>query len=215
MDVNKIVWKAVLTAFISALSLIFIMLGALGLFFPSTMMEFSYNIGCDKMSASFAKTAYDRTNDIYYIVRATEVSIGVDDTDGIIEYGELLVKDDEFSQYCMQKNANLPSYGDYQATGKYEQYVYSKICISIYHKDVTRAIHRAFLTLGIEETTTVLTVFPRQNAVMALYVHARLQNDTQTVSIIKGKIEELQANLSGDDKAYYDEMLAFMQRENG
>jgi hypothetical protein len=215
MDVNKIVWKAILTAFLSALSLIIIMLCALCLFFPSTMMQVSYNMGFDKMSASFAKTAYDRTNDIYYIVYATEVSIGIDDEDGIIEYGELLVGDDEFSQYCARKNANLPSFDNHQATGAYEQYVYSKICISMYQEDAIRAIKRAFASLGVEEGTTQLSIFPRQNAVMALYVHACLQNDAQTVSQIKGKIEELQVNLSEADSAYYDEMLAFMQRENG
>ena len=204
-----------MTAFASALSLIIIMLGALCLFFPSTMMQVSYNMGLDKMSASFAKTAYDRTSDIYYIVHATEVSIGIDDEGGIIEYGELLVHDDEFSQYCARKNANLPSYGDYQVTGTYEQYIYSQICISIYHMDAPRAIQRAFATIGVDESTTVMTAFPRQNAVMALYVQACLQEDTQTILGIKGKIEELQADLSETDKAYYDEMLVFMQRENG
>lgn len=215
MDVNKIVWKSILTTLVSALVLLILMFGSLCLFFPSTMMQVSYNVGLDKISASFAKTAYDRSKDIYYIAYATDVSIGIQDEEHIVCYGELLVENEAFSEYCAQRNAQTPDDGDYQATGTYEQYIYRQICIALYRKDASLAISRAFATLGVEEGDAKLSVFPRQNAVMALYVEARVQQDTETSAKIKGKMEQLQIELSSEDQAYYEEVLAFMQKENG
>lgn len=215
MDVNKIVWKSILTTLVSALALLIVMFGALCLFFPSTMMQVSYNVGLDKASASFAKTAYDRSNNIYYIAYATDVSIGIQDEENIVCYGELLVENESFSEYCARRNAQTSDNGNYQATGTYEQYIYRQICISIYRKDAAKAIERAFATLGVDDGSTALHVFPRMNAVFALYVEARAQGDTDTSAKIKGKMERLQIELSSEEQANYEEWLAFMERENG
>lgn len=215
LKVDKIILKTFLTAFLSALGMFVVMIAVLCLLFPSTMMQISYNMGLDGMSASFAKTAYDRSNDIYYIAYATEVAIGMDDENQIITYGEAFVKDNDFAKYCERKNANLPEMDGHQATGSYEQYIYSQICISMYEKGNTKAVDRAFEFLGVSEGTSKLTAFPRQNVVVALLVNAMVVGDAQTVSQIQEKIEQLPTELSAEDQAYYDEVMNFMQRENG
>ena len=200
MSWDKVVKSAALSTLAAVGLLLAFMLSALSLIFPSTLMKMSYKLGMDKSSISFATTAYERTGEVYYIAYATEVAIGSDMEKKIVSCGESFISDDEFASYCERENKNLPA----DATGTYEQYVYTQVCVAMYelgNKDA--AVMRAFELVG--------NGFPRNNPVAALVVMANKESDTQTVQKIKGSLENLQkAELSEVDTAYLTEILAFI-----
>ena len=203
MSVDKVILRAVLNT-LAAIAVLFIFLfSALIIFYPSTMMKFTYDMGMDKASISYATREYKRTNEVYYIAHATETAIGIGDAERILSCGEAFIADENFAVYCAQKDVENQA----KVSGEYEQYIYGQVCVSEYALGrKSAAVERAFGYLG--------NAFPAKNAVAAVLVNALLKGDTQTIELIKGKMEELQvANLSQTDKAYYAEILALIDLE--
>ncbi len=204
MSVDKIILRAFLTTFASILILFLFMITALVCVYPQTMMELTYDLGMETSSIWFAEVSYDRSDDIYYIAYATEVAIGQHDYDKVDACGEQLIKDEGFSAYCAEKNKNVPD----GATITYEQYIYGQVCIAKYKRhrvDKTKAVNRAFELTG--------QAFPRNNAVVAVLLTALGKGDEATVQTIKGKMEELQNELGGEERAYLAEVLALLGSE--
>ena len=203
MSVDKVILRAVLNTFAAIAALIVFLFSALIIFYPSTMMNFTYDMGMDKASISYATREYKRTNEVYYIARATETAIGLGDAEKILSCGEAFIADEDFAVYCAQKDVE----NNAKTSGEYEQYIYGQVCVSEYALGKkSAAVERAFGYLG--------NAFPAKNAVAAVLVHALLKGDAQTIRMIKGKMEELQtANLSETDKAYYAEILALINLE--
>ncbi|MBE5739852.1 MAG: hypothetical protein E7349_03230 [Clostridiales bacterium] len=203
MSVDKVILKAVLNTLAAIAALFVFLFSALIIFYPSTMMKFTYDMGMDAASISYAKREYKRTSEIYYIARATETAIGLGDAEKILSCGEIFIADEDFASYCAEINANKPE----NTKGGYEQYIYGQVCVSEYALGKkTEAVERAFGYIG--------DAFPVQNAVAAVLISALVKGDIQTVELIKGKMEQLQvANLSEADKAYYAEILALINLE--
>jgi hypothetical protein len=205
MSVDKLILKVALKTLAAVAALFVFLFSALIIFFPSTMMNFTYNMGMDAASISYAKREYKRTDKIYYIAYATEIAIGLEDCEKIFSCGKAFINDGDFEKYCEAMNENKPA----GTIGGYEQYIYGQVCVSEYLLGKkTEAVMRAFDC--IEE------LFPAQNAVVAVLVKALIANDFATVEVIKGKMEQLQvANLSETDKSYYAEILALIELEMG
>ncbi len=203
MSVDKVILKAVLNTLAAIAALFVFLFSALIIFYPSTMMKFTYDMGMDKASISYAMREYKRTDEIYYVAHATETAIGLGNAQKILECGEFFIIDEEFSAYCAEKNANKPE----TTMGTYEQYIYGQVCVSEYKLGKkNKAVERAFGYIG--------NAFPVQNAVAAVLINALVNGDIQTVELIKGKMEQLQeANLSEEDKAYHAEILALIKLE--
>ena len=203
MNIDKVILRVILNTLAAIAALFVFLFSTLIIFFPSTMMSFTYDIGMDAASISYAKREYKRTDDIYYIARATETAIGIGDDGKIFSCGKAFIADDEFAAYCADMNKNKPE----EATIGYEQYIYGQVCVSEYALGKkASAVNRAFGYIGDD--------FPKQNAVAAVLVSALLKNDTVTVELIKGKMEEMQvANLSEVDKAYHAEILTLIEKE--
>lgn len=201
MSLDKVIKKATLSTLAAVLGLIAFMIVALSLIFPSTMMRITYSLGMDASSISFAKSAYSRSDEVYFIAYATEVAIGADEEKKIVSCGETFISDENFASYCADKNAHLPSD---TTGGTYEQYVYSQVCVAMYELNKKEAaVTRAFELIG--------SSFPKNNPVAALVVFAKRANDTQTVEMIKGNLENMQGEeLSDTDKAYLAEFLALI-----
>ncbi len=205
MNVDKVILKAVLSTLAAIAALFVFMFTALIIFYPSTMMKFTYDWGMDKASISYAMREYKRTDEIYYVAHATETAIGLGNEKKILECGELFINDEEFSAYCAEINAKKPE----TTTGTYEQYIYGQVCVSEYKLGKkTEAVQRAFGYIG--------NAFPVKNAVAAVLVTALVKEDVQTVELIKGKMEGMsKASLSETDKAYYAEIIALIELEMG
>lgn len=200
MSVDKVVLRAILNTLYAIGILFAFMILTLVCVYPSTLMRMTYDLGMDSMSIMFAKSAYNRTDEVYYIAYATEVAIGIDSDKKILNCGERFIADDQFADYCAERNAKLPE----DVQGTYEQYVYGKICVAEYNLgEEENAVERAFDFIGEE--------FPRNNAVAALLVASLLNEDAETVETIKGKMEQLQVEeMSEDDAIFFGEMLALM-----
>ena len=200
MRVDKVILRAVLNTLYAIGILFAFMILTLVCVYPSTLMRMTYDLGMDSMSIMFAKSAYNRTDEVYYIAYATEVAIGIDSDKKILSCGERFIADDQFADYCAERNAILPD----DVQGTYEQYVYGKVCVAEYNLgDKEEAVEKAFDFVGEE--------FPRNNAVAALLVASLLSEDTETVETIKGKMEQLQVEeMSEDDALFFGEMLALV-----
>ncbi|MBQ8295941.1 MAG: hypothetical protein IJX87_05865 [Clostridia bacterium] len=197
MRVDKVIIRALLSTLVAIAVLFGFMLLTLLCVYPSTMMKITYDLGMNGSSIRNATRAYQRTDDIYYIAYAMDVAIECDDYDQILSCGEKLIADDEFAQHCEEKNAD---WGE----GAYQQYIYGQICVSEYKEGkAEQAVERAFTLKG--------EGFARNNAVVMLLIDVLKDKDKQTAETIKGKLEMTQADVSAEDGAYVQEMLALIK----
>ena len=201
MNWEKLIRNATLSTLAAIMGLLVFMFTVLCLFFPSTMMNITYDFGMDSSSIYFAKKAYKATGEITYIVHATEVAIGLDDEKQTVICAEKLIADEKFLNYSAERNENLPDY----VVGTYEQYVYAQLCVSMYETGKrTESVERAFELLG--------NGFPQNNVVAAVTMVALRADDVEITQKIREKIEQLQVDsFSEVDKAYYDGLLALME----
>ena len=196
MNVDKIIIRTIVNTLISVAILFAVMLVALCVVYPSTMMNITYDMGMERASIRHANRAYKRTDAIYYAAFATEVAIQIEDEEKIFKYGKQFIEDDEFSAYYQEKNNQLPE----GTLGTYEQYVYSQVCIAEYRlgKKID-AVQRAFALIG--------NTYPVNNVAAAMLVTALSDGDGETVTIIKEKMNEIDTSaLSETDKSYFDEI---------
>jgi hypothetical protein len=193
MHVDKIIVRAALTTFAVVLTLCVFMIVALSFVFPSTMMQITYDMGMNAVSAKYAHRAYSYSGDVYYAAFATEVSILDGDVEKVAEYGKLLIADDEFATYCAGRNAQKPPFA-----GTYEQYVYGQVYAAEYVGLQTSAekslvINKAFSSLENAG-------FPQGNAVATIVVAAKKKGDKETLSTIREKMKEIDKNLTKGKK---------------
>jgi hypothetical protein len=206
MRIDKVILRAALTTLASIAALCAVMILALCLVFPSTMMQMTYELGMNNASIGFAQSAYDRTDNIHYIAFATEVAILDGDTDTIVTCGNRLLTDNEFEAYCQQRNANKPE----NAEGTYQQYFYGQVCLAEYRlaKSVgvkISVVEKAYDSLG-------KNAFPKNNALAAVFFAARNQQDMQTLDKIKEKMNEIDKSaLSQADGDYYVELAKLLK----
>ena len=195
MRVDKVIVRAFLSTLAAIVILFAFMVGALCLIYPQTMMNITYDMGMERASIFFAEESYDRSNDGYYIQFATEVAIGEENYEKISSCGEMLIADDEFSTLCAGEND----------AAAYEQFIYGQVCVAKYelgkHEE---AVNCAFK--WVQEDS-----FPRNNAIVAVLITALTNKDTETVMMIKGKMEEKSASISETDSAYFNEVFALIK----
>ena len=79
MNIDKVILRVILNTLAAVAALFVFLFSTLIIFFPSTMMNFTYDMGMDAASISYARREYKRTDKIYYIARATETAIGIGD----------------------------------------------------------------------------------------------------------------------------------------
>ncbi len=200
MNWEKLIRNATLSTLAAIMGLLVFMMTVLCLFFPSTMMNITYDFGMDSSSIYFAKKAYKATGEITYIMHATETAIGLDDEKEIVTCAEKFISNEDFSNFCAERNKNLPDY----VVGTYEHYVYAQLCVAMYETGKrAESVERAFELLG--------NGFPQNNVVAAVTMVALRADDAEITQKIREKIEQLQVeNFSVSDKAYYDGLLAIM-----
>lgn len=204
MRVDKVILRALASTLLAITVLIVFMIFALAFIFPSTMMKITYDLGLDGASVRNARRAYRYSGEVSYIAYATEVAIGADDDEYISECGELFIADDQFTEYCQQRNQALPEGVD----GYYEQYIYGQVAVAQYSLgDKQKAIDTAF--------DGVQTSFPKNNAVVALLLRAFKENDRTTVLDIYREMDEIDERISQEEMAYFTEILALRPQNDG
>lgn len=200
MGVDKVILRAFLNTLAAIGILILFLFAALCTFYPSTMMKITYDLGMESASIHFAERAYKDSDDIYYIAYATEVAIGEGKDGKIASCGERFIEDEEFQEYCQAKDEELGG----SVNGTYKQYVCGQVCIAKYCRgEKEEAVECAFEWKGES--------FQQNNAVVAVLITALKAQDAGTAQMIKGKMEQMQGNVSDADKAYFERTLALIK----
>lgn len=205
MGVDKVILRAFLSTLAAIAVLLVFMFSALTIIYPQTMMELTYNMGMESSSIHFAERSYKRSDEVYYIAYATEVAIGDGNNSKIISCAEKLITDEDFDTYCERrdKEINEGKTEEEKVQTSYKQYIYGQYCVATYNKgDKQKAVERAFELIGKE--------FPYNNAVVALAVTAKGESDTETLDMIKGKMNILQGEL--DDTTYLEKVLTLLNK---
>ncbi|MBE7085277.1 MAG: hypothetical protein E7368_04400 [Clostridiales bacterium] len=180
MRADKVILRTILTTFLSVVVLFGTMLLMLYLFFPGTLMGITYDLGMEESSMNNARRAYNRTDDVYYIATAFETATEVEDVERIEEYGQLLIKDNEFADYCELRNGKIDKN---EISITYEQYVYGQVVMSQYSQGKKGlAIDTAFHCLEGE--------LVKNDPMAILYLTAIQVKDVETITAIEKLITE-------------------------
>ena len=202
MGTEKIVIKSILTTLAAIVVLFAFMLGALMGLYPATMMELTYKLGMDDASIHYAERAYGwHGEDEYFMAYGMEVAIGMGNYEKIDVCGETLISDENFEEYCARETARLPE----GVEMTYDQYVYGQVCLAKYKQGKNaEAVELAFaLTKG----------FPKNNAILAILYTALVNEDTETVAMIKTQMDKVETDaLSETEKADFQTAYALISK---
>lgn len=204
MHVDKIILRAACTTLAAILTLFAFMALALCFVFPSTVMNFAYDLGMNSVAVKYANRAYERSGDIAYAAFATEVAILDGNAEQIAIYGNLFIADDEFQTYCNGRNENKPD----GAEGKYEQYIYGRVYSAEYatitaQEDKAILIGKAFASLD--------DTFSQGNAVIMLIIAARKTDDTGTLGAIREQMNGVAKDeLNSEDRQRFEDVLSLL-----
>lgn len=189
MRIDKVILKAVVSTFLAIIVLFGVMIAALVLIYPSTMMTLTYNVGMDDASAWFAGRAYNQLDNVYYIAYATEVSIGMEDYEKIDRYGSKFIEDESFGEYCAQVDADMAGIG-----GSYAQYIYGQVSVAKYALGKRQE--------GVELAFSVNREgFPERNAAAAVLMNALLRNTEEDKPYIEDMLARMRAMLAQQESA--------------
>ncbi len=197
---DKIILKAVLSTLAAIAALFLLLFSALAIFFPSTMMKFTYDLGMEDASLHFAERAYERSDEIYFVAFATEVAIVAEDFKEIDVYGEKFIKDKKFSEYCEEKDEAFNA-----QSGSYRRYVYGQICVAKYKKGkAEKAIARAVELNG--------GTFVEGNPISAVLHVALQKQDKTTVQEILNVLKTFDKTGTGVDGQVLDRTISLAEQ---
>ncbi len=201
MEWEKTVRDAALATLAAIGGLFAFMFLMLIVFFPTVMVDVTHNLGMNKACYRYANRVYESRGIVDYIGIAMDSAVllnmeGEFDEEKIIVCAEKLIADENFNDYCERKDESIGN------STSYKQYVYGTLCVAMYEDgQKTEAVERAFaLTEG----------FPRNNAVfrIAYVAITSLEKDTQTINLIKEKLQKMdESSLNETEKGYYNELL--------
>ncbi len=203
---DRVIRKAIFRTLAAIGILIVFLITALVTFFPGNMMEITYDLGMEKASIHFAERAYKSSGDIYYAAFATETAISEGRTGKIVSCGERFITDEDFDEYCAEKNSGI-SAELLAENGGYEQYVYGQVCLAKYKQGDKQGA----LAFALE---SLAGGFAKNNAMVALLVTAAMNGDTETLTQIKVQLNQMQG-LVGSDEGYLQSALAYANGING
>lgn len=199
MSVDKVILRAFLSTLAAiALLFVFLFVSLIG-FFPSTMMEITYDLGMEESSIKYAERAYERGADIHFIAHATTVAIELRDYEKIDACGETFVTHDGFTAYSSEIRENE------EDAASYRRYIQSQVCVAKYKRgDKSAAVARAFEWNG--------NSFSAGNAVLAVLFAANDDGDTATVERVRTEMVALQERLTEEaERAYLEKLLGLLE----
>ena len=186
---DKVILKAVLSTVLGIVLLCGILVAALVLVYPSTLMTLAYDVGMDGASAWCAGRAYNQFDNVYYIAYATEVSIGLGDAEKIDRYGSRFVADEKFGEYCAQMDEDTAEIG-----GSYAKYIYGQVCVAKYSQGKRQ--EAVALAFSVNETG-----FPERNAAAAVLLNALVANSEVDEPFIADMLSRMREMLAAQEEA--------------
>ncbi|MCD8308024.1 MAG: hypothetical protein LUD51_07365 [Clostridia bacterium] len=192
---KNIVGKTILKTVIAVIIVIAIVYAVLSLLIPQHMATMYSNLGAYSAAARYASLRYTYTGNIEDLdTCATYAVLSGKDKNIITFCGELL-ENDEFDDYCSEK----------EESEDYRQYIYASISSSYYNTgDTESAVEYAETALGS------IDYFPVNNAVGVLTVRIGEAKDGSTAAVLysymtswteeKGYVPE---NAAETEQTYY------------
>ena len=197
--------RVIIRTIVNTLCAIFVLCGLLflsaSLVFPSSMMGVAYKLGDDNGAMKYAYTAYSRTGYVDYIAYATDVALGVDNDEDIAYYGELLINDEKFLEYCSKTDEFYE-----KPSGSYYKYIYGKVVVALYELGKKQEAFDYAMQ-------SVSGGFEKNNALVALFVQSLVRGDEQMVEKVEAEFVKVTPTLSEEMKAYLEELLALTKLE--
>ena len=202
MRVDKIILKAFLQTFAAVLLLLGVMFGVLSAAFPQTMMQMTYDMGMDRSSVNFSVYAYKMHDRVEYIAYGADTALAAGLYSKADECLEKLVSDDDFNEYCNERNKTIPE--DTKTT--YQAYYFRQLCLSKYFNgNGNGAVDRAVALMG--DTFTV------GNPLTAVLAEARLDDNLATMQYIKSVMDTLSGkSYSADDQENFDKVYSTVSK---
>lgn len=134
---NKLVKKTALITLAAIVAAAAVVFSLWLLISPQTMAGVCEKTGNFSFAVTCANMRYDRTKDAYDLARCAEDSILSGNDNLIINYCDLLIKDEKYSEVCKAKNEEISNGkgGEYiELTGpvNYDGYIKSHLCAAEY-----------------------------------------------------------------------------------
>jgi hypothetical protein len=108
---KKLVIKTAIITFISVILGAVLIFTALSLVSPKTMSDFTYSLGLEDLSCTFAVKAYEKSQDINDLDTVIVKALSTEDYDVLKKYSKVMIDRDEFSlQKKAYKNTILTYY---------------------------------------------------------------------------------------------------------
>lgn len=160
---TKVVLKTALKTILAVLVVIIIGFTVLSLGFPKTMASFFEDGGSYSFAAGYASLSYSYSGDVADLARCVHDYIAADRDDKVSQFGDDLIKHENFSEYCKSETERLGL--------DYKQYVCGKIAVSKYKtgdkQGAMKTVDGALTEVG----------FPANNAFVQLLLTVKEKND--------------------------------------
>ncbi|MBO7214915.1 MAG: hypothetical protein J6V66_05410 [Clostridia bacterium] len=141
-------------------------------FSPSTLSDFYFRMGNDKLTLKYSEKAYEKSEDISDLATLVERSIVFDNATLTKEYGLKLINSSDYSTYASEQDSG------------YKYYVAGSICEALYLLGENQtAIDTAF-----DNTAT----YSKVNPIRVLISLAVQNGDSTTLTSILSRLEDRQ-----------------------
>ena len=197
MRLDKVVFRAMLSTFCAMTILIVGAFIVASFIYPATMMQISYNIGNDRGCLRYARRAYDASGDVYYIAYATEVAIGMNDSEEIEDCASVFLADESFDEYCQAWDTENAFNTEISGLN-YKQYIGGRLAVAKY--DLGKSQEAVEIAFNMNTQS-----FEKNNAVVALLLTAVQKEGAkgETALLIKEKLGALDLP-EGADESYLE-----------
>lgn len=177
---DKIVVKTAVKTVLIILGILVAVFAVFNFAFPQHMATATESIGNYDLAVKYSLLRYNYTKKCEDLARCFEDSVLLGEDKYILEYGEKLVKHNDYDTVCSIKNE--------QQSGSrfdYKHWVNSKLAVSYYNTgEKSKAI-----TLAAEDNGKETFVYG--NALMSLAAHIRTAADGEAATAILTVLEEL------------------------
>ena len=202
MRLDKVILRAILSTLAAIGVLFLVMILSCLFFFPSTLMHITYDMGMEKSAVRNAERAYKLDGGVEYMAFAFSIAVDNGDYEKVQAYGEKIIADDEFADYCTaQDNENQ---GNEYLVGGYAQFVYGNTYSAQYRNgEKEEALQNAY---------AVAKDFAPGNPVARILIAALEKEDYTTAAEIYHTLLEWRETDMFDTNAYLNQMIALAER---
>lgn len=192
---GKLIVKTAAVTFSLLVAAALMLFGIVSLSAPAAMMELTDSLGMNGASAYYSLAVYDRSGDISDLAVAVEKSYDVGHYSDAAEYGQKMLGDDAFAEYCAARDEDTE--GSSYILGDYRQYAGGIVSSAQYYSgEKETALDTAFEVLG--------QTFPETNAVSILAAAASGSDDVEFCRSILAQLEELNVENAQDRQNLQD-----------